>query len=120
MIAERAARHLKPVFLELGGKAPLIVLDDAGVDAAAFSAFMNHEQICMFTERIVIDDQVADEFVQKLAKKAASLSIRNPSEGPAVLGALVDRSSATRISQLIEDAVRKGAIIVAGGTATEP
>jgi len=63
IVAERAARHLKPVLLELGGKAPLIVLDDADLDeavkAAAFGAFFNQGQICMSTERIIVVDAIA-------------------------------------------------------------
>lgn len=77
IVAERAARHLKPVLLELGGKAPLIVLEDADLDeavkAAAFGAFVHQGQICMSTERIIVVDAVADEFVAKLAAKAATL-----------------------------------------------
>jgi acyl-CoA reductase-like NAD-dependent aldehyde dehydrogenase len=119
IVAERAARHLKPVLLELGGKAPLIVLDDADIDAAvnaaAFGAFMNQGQICMSTERIVVDDRVADEFVKKLSAKAAGLPVRDPSLGPAVLGSMVDAKSAARVAELMEDASRKGASITAGG-----
>ena len=78
------ARHLKPALLELGGKAPLLVLDDAdldeAVDAAAFGAFMNQGQICMSTERIIVDDSVADAFVDKLAAKAATLPAGDPRE----------------------------------------
>ncbi len=80
IIARLAAEHLKPVLLELGGKAPFIVLDDAdldqAVDAAAFGAFMNQGQICMSTERIIVDTAVADAFVAKLAAKAARLAGR--------------------------------------------
>lgn len=119
IVAERAARHLKPVLLELGGKAPLIVLDDAdleaAVNAAAFGAFLNQGQICMSTDRIIIDEKVADEFVNRLSKKAGSLSLRDPSAGPAVLGSMVDSRSAERVAELIEDAVRKGARVTAGG-----
>src|SRR6516225_2338372 len=119
IVAERAARHLKPVLLELGGKAPLIVLDDADIDAAvnaaAFGAFMNQGQICMSTERIVVDDRVADEFVKKLSAKAAGLPVRDPSLGPAVLGSMVDAKSAARVAELMEDAARKGASVTAGG-----
>ena len=61
------------MLLELGGKAPLIVLDDADLDAAvnaaAFGAFMNQGQICMSTERIIVDEKIADAFVDKLAGK---------------------------------------------------
>ena len=65
IIAKRCAEYLKPVLLELGGKSPLIVLDDADLDeavnAAAFGAFANQGQICMSTERIVVDEKIADD-----------------------------------------------------------
>jgi len=119
MIAERAARYLKPVLLELGGKAPLIVLDDADLDAAvnaaAFGAFMNQGQICMSTERIVVDERVADDFVARLSAKAAALEAKDPSQGPTILGAVVDQKSAEKISTLIENAVNQGARLSAGG-----
>ena len=118
IIAERAAHHLKPVLLELGGKAPLIVLDDAdlnaAVNAAAFGAFLNQGQICMSTERIVVDSKIADEFVSRLSAKAEALPLRDPSLGPTVLGSVVDERSAQRISELIADAVAKGALSTGG------
>jgi len=119
IVAERAARHLKPVLLELGGKAPLIVLDDADIDAAvnaaAFGAFMNQGQICMSTERIVVEEKVADEFVQRLSARAAGLPLQDPSLGPTVLGSMVDARSAANVTGLIEDAIEKGAHVTAGG-----
>src|SRR5580693_5202233 len=118
IIAKLAAEHLKPVLLELGGKAPLIVLDDAdldqAVDAAAFGAFMNQGQICMSTERFVVDEAIADTFVAKFAAKASKLPAGDP-RGHVVLGSLVDRRAAERMDELIADAVGKGAKIVAGG-----
>ena len=118
IIAKLAAEHLKPVLLELGGKAPLIVLDDAdldqAVDAAAFGAFMNQGQICMSTERIIVDDKVADAFVAKFAAKASKLPAGDP-RGHVVLGSLVDLAPAERMEVLIADAVAKGAKVVAGG-----
>jgi vanillin dehydrogenase len=122
IVAELAARHLKPVLLELGGKAPMIVLDDANldaaVDAAAFGAFLNQGQICMSTERIVVDNKIADEFVKRLSTKAASLPLRDPALGPTVLGSIVDERSALRVNELIADAVNKGARVAAGGKST--
>ncbi len=119
IVAERAARHLKPVLLELGGKAPLIVLEDADIDAAvnaaAFGAYMNQGQICMSTERIVVDERVAEEFVRKLSAKAAGLPLQDPSMGPTVLGSMVDAKSAARVAELVDDAVQKGASVTAGG-----
>jgi vanillin dehydrogenase len=118
IIAKLAAEHLKPVLLELGGKAPLIVLDDAdldqAVDAAAFGAFMNQGQICMSTERIIVDEKIADAFVAKFAAKASKLPAGDP-RGHVVLGSLVDLASAERMDVLIADAVGKGAKVVAGG-----
>lgn len=121
IVAERAARHLKPVLLELGGKAPLIVLEDADLDAAvnaaAFGAFLNQGQICMSTERIVVDNKIADEFVKRLSAKAAALPLQDPSLGPTVLGSMVNSQSASKVMDLIEDAVAKGASVTAGGHA---
>ncbi len=118
IIAKLAAEHLKPVLLELGGKAPLVVLDDAdldaAVDAAVFGAFANQGQICMSTERLVVDASVADAFVDKLAKRAAALPSGDP-RGHVVLGSLVNLSAAERMDELIADAVGKGAKVVAGG-----
>jgi acyl-CoA reductase-like NAD-dependent aldehyde dehydrogenase len=121
-VAEICARNLKPVLLELGGKAPLVVLDDAditqAVNAAAFGGFMNQGQICMATERIVVDEAIADEFVEKLARKADSLPIGDPTKGDVVLGAVICRDAAERIESLIVDATEKGARLAAGGHRT--
>jgi acyl-CoA reductase-like NAD-dependent aldehyde dehydrogenase/ABC-type branched-subunit amino acid transport system ATPase component len=118
IVAETAARYLKPVLLELGGKAPMVILDDADLDeavkGAAFGAFANQGQICMSTERIVVDEVIADAFVEKFAAKARSLPHGNPREH-VVLGSLVSKDAVSRVQELIEDAVAKGARIAAGG-----
>jgi len=121
IIAKRAAEHLKPCLLELGGKAPLIVLDDADLDeavkAAAFGAFMNQGQICMSTERIIVVEAVAAEFVKRFAAKAKSMAVGDPRQGKTPLGAVVDRKTVSHVNSLIDDATSKGATLVAGGTA---
>jgi benzaldehyde dehydrogenase (NAD) len=121
IIAGTCAKYLKPSVLELGGKAPLLVLDDADLDAAvngaAFGAFANSGQICMSTERIVVDQLVADEFVEKLVAKAKALPLGDPRNGPTVLGSVVDMSTVRRCNALIDDALEKGAKIVCGGKA---
>jgi acyl-CoA reductase-like NAD-dependent aldehyde dehydrogenase len=121
IIAKRAAEHLKPCLLELGGKAPLIVLDDADLDeavkAAAFGAFMNQGQICMSTERIIVVDAVADAFAAKFAAKARSMATGDPREGLAPLGAVVDAKTVDHVNGLIDDAMAKGASLLAGGRA---
>lgn len=121
IIAQRAAQHLKPVLLELGGKAPLIVLDDADLDAAVnaavFGAFANQGQICMSTERIIIDAGIADEFVSRFSQRASALPLQDPSCGPTVLGSVVDGRAAARVAELIADAKDKGARVLAKGSA---
>lgn len=121
IVAERAAKNLKPVLLELGGKAPLIVLEDADLDeavkAAAFGAFMNQGQICMSTERIIVVEKVADEFVKKFAAKAKTLVAGDPAEGKTPLGAVVDKAAAERLQRLVKDAVAKGGLHVVEGKA---
>jgi len=121
IIAGTCAKYLKPAVLELGGKAPLLVLDDADLDAAvngaAFGAFANSGQICMSTERIVVDAKVADEFVSMLAAKAQSLPLGDPRKGPVVLGSVVDMATVQRCNALIDDALAKGAKLVCGGKA---
>ncbi|MGO7365524.1 aldehyde dehydrogenase [Rhizobium leguminosarum] len=117
-IAETCGRHLKPALLELGGKAPLVILDDADIDgavnAAIFGAFMNQGQICMSTERIIVDEAVADQFVAKLAARASQLPAGDP-RGHVVLGSLISLDAAKKMDELIADATAKGAKLVAGG-----
>ena len=116
-----AARHLKPALLELGGKAPLLVLDDADLDeavaAAAFGAFMNQGQICMSTERLIVDQAVADAFARRLAAKAASLVAGDPRKAKTPLGSMIGFEAVERVVRLVTDAVSKGARLVAGGRA---
>jgi len=118
IIAETAARYLKPVLLELGGKAPLIILDDADVDeavnAAAFGAFANAGQICMSTEKIIVDDKVSGPFLEAFSAKAAALPAGDP-RGHVVLGSCITVEAAMRVGDLIKDAVNKGAKVLAGG-----
>src|ERR1019366_4380065 len=139
LVAEAAARHLKPALvelggnaavlppeapalllkralLELGGKAPFIVLDDADLDeavkAAAFGAFMNQGQICMATERIVVDAAIAESFVEKFKAKVATLATGNPRAGKTPLGAVVDLKTVGHVDALVADALKSGAVQV--------
>lgn len=118
IIGQRAAKNLKPALLELGGKAPLVILDDADIEAAvngaAFGAFMNQGQICMSTERIIVLESIADEFVDALVKKARVLPAGNPRE-KVVLGSLINREAAEKMDMLISDARSKGGDIKVGG-----
>ncbi|OCJ07877.1 salicylaldehyde dehydrogenase [Rhizobium sp. AC44/96] len=121
IIGELCGRHLKPALLELGGKAPLVILDDADIDgavnAAIFGAFMHQGQICMSTERIIVHHAIADVFVEKLAARAQQLPAGDP-RGHVVLGSLISLEAAKKMDDLIADALAKGAKLVAGGKRT--
>jgi salicylaldehyde dehydrogenase len=122
IVAEKAAKHLKRCLLELGGKSPLVVLDDANVDeavkAAVFGSFLFQGQICMSTERLVVDEKVADEFVAKFAAKAQQLRSEDPVQNPnCVIGPMINPASGVRINDMLQDALNKGAKLVCGGVA---
>ncbi len=122
MIAMTCAKYLKPVVLELGGKAPMVILDDADLDdavnAAAFGCFANSGQICMSTERIIVDEKIADEFVRRFAAKAKSLPVGDPRKPePVVLGSVIGMGCVDHCNALLDDALAKGAKLVCGGRA---
>jgi benzaldehyde dehydrogenase (NAD) len=122
IIALTCAKYLKPAVLELGGKAPLVILDDADIDdavnAAAFGCFANSGQICMSTERIIVDEKIADEFVKKFGAKASSLPLGDPRKPePVVLGSVIGMGTVEHCNALIDDALAKGAKLVCGGKA---
>lgn len=122
LVAMTCAKHLKPAVLELGGKAPLVVLDDADIDdavnAAAFGCFANSGQICMSTERVIVDKKIADVFVKRFADKAKSLPLGDPRKPePVVLGSVIGMSTVEHCNALIDDALAKGAKLLCGGKA---
>ncbi|GAB7545167.1 aldehyde dehydrogenase [Cupriavidus sp. 8B] len=118
IIAQHAAKHLKPALLELGGKSPVLVLDDADLDAAvdavSFGAFFNQGQICMSTERVIVHRAIADEFVERLAAKARTLRAGDPSDPSSVLGAMISSQAVQRVCALVQDARDKGARLPVG------
>ena len=122
ILALIAAKHLKPILLELGGKAPLVVLADADLDAAVdavvFGGFANQGQICMSTERVIVERGVADAFAAKLAKRVAALPVGNPNEGDFVLGSVVGPATVSRVQRLMTEAESLGAKRLTGGGAT--
>ena len=122
LIARACAKYLKPAVLELGGKAPLVILDDAdidvAVDAAAFGCFANSGQICMSTERIVVDEKIADAFVERFTAKASALPVGDPRKPePVVLGSVIGLAAVEHCNALLEDALAKGARLLCGGKA---
>jgi vanillin dehydrogenase len=119
IVAEKCARHLKRCLLELGGKAPQVVLRDADLeaaaDAASFGAFMNSGQVCMSTERIVVDREIAGELAEQLARRARNLVTGDPRDEGTMIGPVINDAARTRVLELIGDAKAKGAEVLAGG-----
>ena len=124
IIAESCGRHLKRCLLELGGKAPMIVMADADLDEAAaaanFGAFMHSGQICMATERIIVDSSVAGEFTEGLVARASALKVGDPTDPETQIGPLINEASLRHVSELVDDAVSKGAEVATGGESEGP
>src|SRR4051812_18055613 len=119
IIAAQCAEQLKRCLLELGGKAPQVVLDDADLeaaaDAASFGAFMNSGQICMSTERIVADRAVAADLGARLAERAGRLTTGDPREQGTMVGPVASDAARERVVELVDDARAKGAEVLVGG-----
>ncbi|MES2868679.1 MAG: NADP-dependent succinate-semialdehyde dehydrogenase [Pseudomonadota bacterium] len=113
------AKDIKKVSLELGGNAPFIVFDDADLDAAVdgalISKFRNNGQTCVCANRLYIQDGIYDVFVEKLTAAVAKLSIGSGLENGITIGPLIDAKAMAKVQEHIEDAVSKGARVVAGG-----
>jgi vanillin dehydrogenase len=124
IIAETCGRHLKRALLELGGKAPLIVLPDADLERAAaatsFGAFFHQGQICMSTERIVVDRSVAEPFADLLAARASALKVGDPRDPETQIGPLINEAALQRVTEMVDDARSRGAQVLAGGEADGP
>jgi len=120
-LAEAAGRNLKRVLLELGGYNPLIVLADAdleyAVNASAFGAFLHQGQICMSARRIIVERSIADEFVERLAAKTKTLKAGDPKEQDTIIGPLITEDALATVKARVDDAVSKGARVLAGGNA---
>lgn len=121
-IMASAGANLTKVNLELGGKAPAIVMDDADLDLAAgvlrASKALNSGQACNCAERIYVHEKVADAFKDKLAAAMATVRHGDPlGEAPVDMGPLINRAAVDRISEMVEDARQRGAQVLAGGGA---
>lgn len=119
VIARLAARFLKPCLLGLSGKSPFIVLDDANiesaVEAAIYGSFLNQGQLCMATERVILQDAIADQFISLFVAKAKLLKSGTTGDPNHKLGPLINIESGKRLQAIIDDAVSKGANVLCGG-----
>jgi len=113
------AQTVKRTSMELGGNAPFIVFDDADLDAAVAGAlickFRNAGQTCVCANRILVQEGVYDEFTEKLMAAAADLKMGNGADDGVTIGPLINEGAANDVLEFIDDAVAKGANVVAGG-----
>ena len=119
-VGELAARHLKRVHLELGGNSALIVLDDVDLDraasAGAWGSFLHQGQICMTTGRHLVHEAIYDDYVARLAEKAAHLPVGNPATEQVALGPIIDERQRDKVHGLVTETVEAGARLAAGGS----
>lgn len=119
IIAEKAGRHLKRAVLELGGKDPLIVLGDAdldyAIDAAAWGAFLHQGEICMSTERVIVEKSIAKEFTERLKQRAQELPMGDPTDPAIAIGPLINQAAVDKVHSHVQEAVAGGAKLVTGG-----
>jgi acyl-CoA reductase-like NAD-dependent aldehyde dehydrogenase len=120
IIAEKAGRHLKRAVLELGGKDPLIILGDAdldyAVDAAVWGAFLHQGEICMSTERLIVEKSIAKQFTDRLKERAEALPLGDPTNPATAIGPLINRRAVEKVHAHVEEALTGGANLVTGGT----
>ncbi|MFN4154335.1 MAG: aldehyde dehydrogenase family protein [Paracoccaceae bacterium] len=121
-VGEACGRNLKKVQLELGGKNALIIQDDADIDLAAanaaWGAWLHQGQICMATGLILAPAAMAEPLAQALAVKAGRLPVGNPATEQCALGPLISDAQVALVAAIVQDAVAKGAHLLAGGTPT--
>lgn len=118
-LMEQAAHQMKRLSLELGGHAPIIVLDDANIDKAVqatmASKFRNAGQTCICGNRIYVQSGIYDEFVERFSKEVQKLKVGNGLDATTDIGPLINSAAVQKVNEHVEDAVSKGASIVTGG-----
>ena len=118
-IAAHAGSLLKKACVELGGKDALIILNDAdmerAVNAATFGKFMHQGQICMAVERIIVHNDIKDEFTDKLVTNVQKLQMGNPDDKANVLGPIINQKQLDNIHSQVTEAVEQGATLLTGG-----
>ena len=118
-VAERAASQLTGASLELGGKNPLLVLDDVDAESAAagaaYACFSSMGQLCVSIERIYVEARVAEAFTSAFARRVASLVAGSAFDYSTDVGTLTSAAQLERVRAHVDDAVAKGATVLAGG-----
>lgn len=119
-VALAAAARLLPVVLELGGKDPMIVLDDVSIDtassAAVWGAFMNAGQTCLSVERCYVHESIYAEFLKACVEKTSRLRVGNGTDDSSDIGPMIHQRQMKTVQEHVEDAAAQGARILCGGT----
>jgi succinate-semialdehyde dehydrogenase / glutarate-semialdehyde dehydrogenase len=119
LLMEQCARQVKKVSLELGGNAPFIVFDDADLDAAVAGAvlckYRNSGQTCISANRILVQDEVHDEFLERLTRAVVALKVGAGTEPGVNVGPLIDEQALTKVERHVADALESGAEVLTGG-----
>ena len=115
----QAARNGKGLILELGGKNPMLVMEDADLDTAlpavVGSAFGNQGQICMATSRLYLHEKIADDFTRNLVRACNEVGMGDLSDPATLVGPIINEKQRLRIAQHLDDAQKKGATVLCGG-----
>jgi benzaldehyde dehydrogenase (NAD) len=123
-VGELAGKNLKRVALELGGKSPFIVLDDADLEAAAsagaFGSYLHQGQVCMASGRHIVLRKVAADYIDILTRKSAALPVGDPFRQEVAIGPLINAKQLARVDQIVQDTVTAGAKLMTGGTHDGP
>lgn len=124
MLSTACASKFKPIMLELGGKNPIIVLEDADIDRAVdlafFGAFLHQGQICMSADRVIVAKPIYDEFLEKLVAKTKNFVPTAPHEQTCVIGPIINSRQLERIGKLVDEAKNQGAQVHCGGSDQAP
>ncbi len=119
LVGETAGRMLKRVVLELGGNSPLVVLDDADIEAAssagAWGSFLHQGQICIAVSRHLVHESIVEEYTAALVERAQRLPVGNPATDDVALGPIINEKQVARVQRIVDETVAQGADLRAGG-----
>jgi len=120
LVGEAAGRMLKRTLLEMGGNSPLVVLEDADIEAAssagAWGSFLHQGQICLSVSRHLVHESIVDDYTKALADRAGHLPVGNPATDEVALGPIINEKQLARVRRIVDDSVSQGAKVVVGGT----
>jgi benzaldehyde dehydrogenase (NAD) len=123
-VGETAGRMLKRTILEMGGNCPLVVLDDADIEAAsssgAWGSFLHSGQICIAVSRHLVHESIAEAYTAALVERAQRLPVGNPATEEVALGPIINDRQVQRVQRIVDETVAQGAQLLTGGTHDGP